>query len=130
MQIWKRVYLCTWPRGVKRMETRVRQEKEGKTQKGHRGQRRNMFFRNSVKDFERTTKRCESLYFLIIVFLFFVSYETESLSLLPVGFITQLLEHCIGSYRGLGSSYDRHNLFIGFIFTNCLSCPNNCNDFA
>ena len=65
------------------METRVRQEKEAKTQKGHRGERRNMFFRNSVKDFERTSKRCESLYFLIIVFLFFVSYETESLRLAP-----------------------------------------------
>ena len=50
------------------MGTRIRQEKERKTQKGARGEGKNMFFGNDIKDTERASNRCESL---IIVFFFF-----------------------------------------------------------
>ena len=50
------------------MGTRVRHKKERKTDKGTRGEGRKRFFGNSIKYFERASKRCESL---IIMFLFF-----------------------------------------------------------
>ena len=43
------------------MATRVRQEEEGKTSKGVRGEGKNKFFGNGIKDTDRATKRCESL---------------------------------------------------------------------
>ena len=61
------------------MATRVRQEKEGKIQRGTRGGGRNRFFGIGIKDFERTSRRCESLTIssLFFLFLLFLIDETE-----------------------------------------------------
>lgn len=55
------------------MGTRGRQENKGKAHKGTRGEGRNKFFGNSIKDFERINKRCESLIIMRFFPYFFFS---------------------------------------------------------
>ena len=94
------------------MATRVRQEKEGKTQKGTRGEGRNRFFGIGIEDFERTNNRCESLiimvYYLFVLFLWIDETECQRgfKKHKAVSKLAQLVEHCTTQ-----SNYDRLNLF-------------------